>query len=59
MLQQKPLLGSVVNLWRYPVKSMLGQELEAAEIGDAGLLGDCSYTCGRSRCISRKLGGAF
>ncbi len=35
--------GSVVSLWRYPVKSMLGEELNAAQITDRGLLGDRAY----------------
>jgi hypothetical protein len=30
----------VLGLWRYPVKSMQGEELSAAEIGDLGLTGD-------------------
>ena len=33
-------LGRVVSLWRYPVKSMLGEELNSAELGDHGMLGD-------------------
>jgi MOSC domain-containing protein len=32
--------GSVVALWRYPVKSMMGEELNSSEITDRGLLGD-------------------
>jgi len=36
-------LGSVVALWRYPIKSMLGEELNAAQITDHGLLGDRAY----------------
>jgi uncharacterized protein len=36
-------LGSVVSLWRYPVKSMLGEELNAAEVTERGLLGDRAY----------------
>ena len=36
-------LGSVVSLWRYPVKSMMGEELNAAEFTDRGLLGDRAY----------------
>ncbi len=36
-------LGSVVSLWRYPVKSMMGEELNAAELTDRGLLGDRAY----------------
>src|SRR5205807_4432230 len=35
--------GSVVALWRYPVKSMMGEELNAAEVTDRGLLGDRSF----------------
>jgi hypothetical protein len=32
---------SVVSLWRYPVKSMLGEELlSAVEVTERGLLGD-------------------
>jgi uncharacterized protein YcbX len=37
------VLGSIVSLWRYPVKSMLGEELNAAEITRRGLLGDRAY----------------
>ena len=33
-------LGSVVSLWRYPVKSMMGEELNGAEVTERGLLGD-------------------
>src|ERR671931_1301597 len=33
-------LGSVVSLWRYPVKSMMGEELNAAEVTERGLVGD-------------------
>ena len=36
-------LGSVVSLWRYPVKSMMGEELNASEVTDRGLLGDRAY----------------
>jgi MOSC domain-containing protein len=32
--------GSVVGLWRYPVKSMMGEELNSAEVADRGLVGD-------------------
>ncbi len=37
------VLGSIVSLWRYPVKSMLGEELNAAEVTKRGLLGDRAY----------------
>ena len=39
----QPVLGSVVALWRYPVKSMLGEELHASEVTPRGLLGDRAY----------------
>jgi uncharacterized protein len=32
--------GSFVGLWRYPVKSMMGEELNAAEFTGRGVLGD-------------------
>jgi uncharacterized protein YcbX len=31
---------SVAALWRYPVKSMLGEELTTTEVTERGLLGD-------------------
>jgi uncharacterized protein len=36
-------LGAVVSLWRYPVKSMLGEELQTAQVRDHGVLGDRAY----------------
>jgi len=36
-------LGAVVSLWRYPVKSMMGEELNNAQVRDHGLLGDRAY----------------
>ncbi len=36
-------IGSVVSLWRYPVKSMMGEELNATDITERGLLGDRAY----------------
>jgi len=35
--------SSVVSLWRYPVKSMMGEELNGTEITQRGLLGDRVY----------------
>jgi uncharacterized protein YcbX len=35
--------GSVVGIWRYPVKSMMGEELNASEVTERGLLGDRAY----------------
>lgn len=36
-------LGRVTAIWRYPVKSMAGEELEACEVTQSGLLGDRAY----------------
>src|SRR2546428_11135367 len=36
-------VGSVVGLWRYPVKSMMGEELNAAEVTERGLVGDRQF----------------
>jgi MOSC domain-containing protein len=36
-------LGSVVSLWRYPVKSMMGEELNSTDVTELGLLGDRAY----------------
>lgn len=36
-------LGSLASLHRYPVKSMMGEELNAAQVTDRGLFGDRSY----------------
>ncbi len=37
------VVASVVSLWRYPVKSMMGEELNGADFSNQGLLGDRSY----------------
>jgi uncharacterized protein YcbX len=36
-------VGSVVGLWRYPVKSMMGEELDATEVDVHGVLGDRAH----------------
>ena len=36
-------VGSVVALWRYPVKSMMGEELNAVEVTERGLAGDRAF----------------
>ena len=35
--------GRIVSLWRYPVKSMAGERLASAEIGDLGLHADRTW----------------
>ena len=41
--QQSTLVGVVEELWRYPVKSMLGEQLTASDVAECGLLGDRTY----------------
>jgi uncharacterized protein len=36
-------VGTVAGLYRYPVKSMLGEAVERSHLGPAGLLGDRAY----------------
>src|SRR5574341_133664 len=36
-------VGSVASLWRYPVKSMMGEEVQEAEISERGIAGDRAY----------------
>src|SRR5882762_8031178 len=40
MADSSSVVGAVASLWRYPVKSMQGEELHAAELSARGLLGD-------------------
>ncbi|HEY6885732.1 MAG TPA: MOSC N-terminal beta barrel domain-containing protein, partial [Nitrososphaeraceae archaeon] len=35
--------GTVVSLWRYPVKSMMGEELNSSHVTERGLVGDRTY----------------
>lgn len=37
------MVSTLSSIWRYPVKSMMGEELNACEITDKGLLGDRAY----------------
>jgi uncharacterized protein YcbX len=37
------VVGRVVGIWRYPVKSMMGEELIATAVTDRGLLGDRAF----------------
>lgn len=42
-MSAQEVLGSIVALWRYPVKSMMGEELNSTEVTKGGLLGDRAY----------------
>ena len=37
------MLGAVAAIWRYPVKSMMGEELNACEVTSRGVAGDRAY----------------
>ncbi len=43
MNQARTATGMVVSLWRYPVKSMLGEELNSSYVTERGLIGDRAY----------------
>src|SRR5437763_3710517 len=36
-------VGTIEALWRFPVKSMLGEELEAVDLSEGGVVGDRAY----------------
>ena len=36
-------VGSIRALWRFPVKSMLGEELDAVDVSEGGIIGDRAY----------------
>ena len=36
-------VGTVRALWRFPVKSMLGEQLDVVEVGEGGIVGDRAY----------------
>jgi uncharacterized protein YcbX len=51
-------VGLVAELWRYPVKSMLGERIEAAEVTARGLAGDRAYALldvASGRVVSAKI----
>jgi MOSC N-terminal beta barrel domain len=36
-------VGTITAIWRYPVKSMTGEELDASAVTEQGVLGDRAY----------------
>ena len=46
-------IGIVKELFRYPVKSMLGERLERLEIGERGVIGDRAWAL--RECINGKI----
>src|SRR6266513_2891863 len=49
-------VGSVAALWRYPVKSMMGEELNACDVTERGLLGDRQFALEEARPGDRPSG---
>lgn len=43
MSESVQMVGSAASLWRYPVKSMMGEELNSAAIAGGSVLGDRAY----------------
>lgn len=43
LFMERTFVGTLKSLWRYPVKSMQGEELDSSDIGTQGLLGDRAY----------------
>ena len=43
MDQLQKSIGNVVSIWRYPVKSMMGEELNSSYVTERGLIGDRVY----------------
>jgi uncharacterized protein YcbX len=41
--QTQKSIGKVVSIWRYPVKSMIGEELNSSYVTERGLIGDRVY----------------
>ena len=41
--QARTATGRVVSLYRYPVKSMMGEELNSSYVTERGLIGDRTY----------------
>jgi uncharacterized protein len=39
----REVVGAIASLWRYPVKSMLGEEIEVSNVTARGLAGDRAY----------------
>ena len=37
------VVGSVARMWRFPVKSMSGEQLPEVEVTERGVLGDRAY----------------
>jgi uncharacterized protein len=43
MQHEAKAVGGIASIWRYPVKSMIGEEISSSLVTKRGLLGDRSY----------------
>jgi len=43
MMNSSETVGTVCTLWRFPVKSMLGEQVDVVEVGEGGIVGDRAY----------------
>ena len=43
MMNANEPVGTIKALWRFPVKSMLGEELDQADLSEGGMVGDRAY----------------
>ena len=41
--QASTAAGTIVSLWQYPVKSMMGEEINSSYVTERGLVGDRTY----------------
>ena len=60
------VVGSVARIWRFPVKSMRGEQLQQGEFTERGLVGDRAYALldvdpagYRDAVVEQKLGSVF
>ncbi len=49
-----PIVGTVESLWRYPVKSMRGEELNEMFAGYAGVYGDRLFAFNAKCCDTNR-----
>jgi hypothetical protein len=43
MAKAEKIVGTVAEIWRYPVQSMRGERIDAAEVAHRGVVGDRAY----------------
>jgi uncharacterized protein YcbX len=51
-MQSNEVLGTVAALWRFPVKSMLGEQLHTVQLGAGGIVGDRAFAVRDGRTLT-------